>query len=354
MAALSACTDQTPSFNPTPAPTRPGQVVVIAGSPENYDPPRDGEYAIRSSAQSEGGLAVDSASGAIYLRVVSGSDKPVERIEPDGTLTVFHPKNPGDQLGLTRETLWIMSSYKGVRLSKMSLTSLAETEMLNTGRGHEIEVLDPSGDPLDARKREGLRETWADSRLVIRGDGVPVIVSRAGRLYEVAGPDKIREWNPTGYGEVLGNLTKGADLRPASAVAVGSNGLLILARSGLLQIGDGRARGIRIRMLSHGLPEWSAALPLDDGSTLLLGGTSAAEPDPRPGLVRQNGKLELLTYGKRRRCEGFDGSMGVLASSDPVGTSRMNNGDFVVADQTCGRVYRVRPPRQLAGVPHTR
>jgi hypothetical protein len=354
LATLSACTDHSPSFNPTPAPTRPGQVVTIVGSPENYDPPRDGEYAVRSSAQSEGGLAVDSSSGAIYLRVVSGSDKPVERVERDGTLTVLHPENPGDQLGLTPGTLWIMSSYKGVRLSKMSLSGLAETEMLNTGRGHEVEVLDPSGDPLDVRKRERLREAWADSRFVVRGDGVPVIVSRVGRLYEVAGPGMVREWNPTGYAEALGNLTKGADLRPTSAVAVGPDGLLILAPSGLLRIGDGRARDIRIHMLSQGLPQWSAAIPLDDGSTLLLGGTSALEPEPRPGLVRPDGKLEILTYGKRRRCEEFDGSMGVLASSDPVGTGRMNNGDFIVADQTCGRVYRVRPPRHSAGVPHTR
>lgn len=328
--------------------------MVIAGSPGDYRPPRDGEYAVKSSAQSEGGLAVDPATGQIYLRVLSGSDRLVERIEPDGTLTTFRPKNPGDQLALTRGTLWIMSSYRGLRLSKMSLSSLAETEVLNTAEERTVEVLDSSGDRVDAQKREKLRRSWPDSRFVVRGDGVPVIVSRAGDLYELTGRGELREWEPPGFRAAMRSLSGNGDLRPVSALSVGTDGMLILTPSGLLRISNGRSQGIRIHMLTRGLPDWSAALPVGDGSTLLLGGTSALEPRPRPGLVRPDGALEILTYGERRRCEDFDGSMAVLASADVVGTGRTKNGDHVVVDQSCGRVYRVRLPSHPAGTPHTR
>ena len=107
-------------------------------------------------------------------------------------------------------------------------------------------------------------------------------------------------------------------------------------------------------MRSGGLPDWSAALPVDDGSTLLLGGTSAVQPSPRPGLVRPDGRLEVLSYGKRLICDDFDGSMAVLASADLVAAGRLKNGDYVVVDQSCGRTYRVRLPSSLAGTPYIR
>ena len=350
---LTACTG-TPSFDPTPRPSRPGQVVVIAGSPQNHEPPRDGEYAVESSARSEGGLAIDAGNGVIYLRVLGGGDKPVERIERDGTLTVLRPKAPGDQLGFTPGTLWIMSSYKGLRLTKMSLSNLSETKVLDSDEGPAIQVLGPSGSPLRERRQATLRKSLAGARFVVRGDDIPVIVSQAGDLYEVAGPDKIKQWRPQGYPEAMHGLVGDADLRPASAVPLGGRGLLLVAPTGLLRITDDRAQGIRIHMRAGGLPDWSAVLPLEDGSALLLGGTSAVEPSPRPGLVRPDGRLEVLSYGKRQICDDFDGSMAVLASADPVGMGRMKNGDYVVVDQACSRTYRVRLPSSFAGVPHTR
>ncbi|GAA1791448.1 hypothetical protein GCM10009735_23990 [Actinomadura chokoriensis] len=165
LAALSACTQHTPSFNPTPHPTRPGQVVIIAGAPDNFASPRDGEYAIKSSAESDGGLAVDPDSGLIYLRALSGGDKIIERIERDGTITTLHPKHTGDQLAISRGALWTMSSYEGVRLSRVSLTTLAETEVLDTIGERPVQVLDFAGDPTSTCAGQELREFRPDSRL---------------------------------------------------------------------------------------------------------------------------------------------------------------------------------------------
>ncbi len=347
MAALSACTDQTPSFNPTPAPTRPGQVVVIAGSPDNFAPPRDGEYAIRSSAQSDGGLAVDPATGSIYVRVFSGREKVIERIERDGTITTLRVKNPGDQLAISSGTLWIMSSGKELQLSRMSLSDLQEERVLHGDEGRAVQIEDASGRRLDPKQ---LNKSWDSARFTIRGDGVPIIVASTGALFEVPGDATLRAWEPEGYEAALRKVAGKDDLHPTDVVAYGHRGLMVLGPRGLIRIpADGTANAARFPATTRSLPPWTAVTPLRDGSALLLGGTSAFQRRPRPLLVRPDGRLELLPFGGPKWCDQFDGTLAAVASAEPGGLARMPNGDYVLSDKNCGRIYRFRLPTTLNG-----
>jgi hypothetical protein len=130
--------------------------------------------------------------------------------------------------------------------------------------------------------------------------------------------------------------------------------LLILARKGILRVGNDHSQAVRIHMRENGLPDWTAVLPLKGGSTLLLGGTSSLESVPRPALVRPDGALEILSLGDRRECGRFDGSTASLASADLRSIVQVSDSDYVAADVRCGRIYRFRPPVGLAGTPHVR
>ncbi|WP_165975978.1 hypothetical protein, partial [Actinomadura rubrisoli] len=333
-------------------PTRPGQVVVIAGEPENYRTARDGEYAVKASAMSDGGLAVDPANGLVYFRALGNDDPRVQRIERDGRVTILRVKNWGDQVAIFSDDLWIMSSSRGPWLSRTTLPTLKETDLINDENGNMVKVLAPSGDPLPSKDLKGLSKYWSDSRFVIRSDGVPIIVSRAGSLFEAVGPNRLKEWEPEGYEDALRDVSQDKELRPSDVVTDGKGGIVVLAAGGLLRVaGDGRTQGVRFRAPSGSLPSWSAVLPLDNGSVLLLGGTSALEPSPRPALVRPNGSIEILSFGGRRACGEFDGSMAVIASANPGGIAKMPDGSYVMHDGACGRVYRLRLPNRLSGAP---
>ncbi|CND66122.1 Uncharacterised protein [Mycobacterium tuberculosis] len=350
LAALSACTHQTATFNPTPHPTHPGQVVVIAGSPENFSPPRDGEYAIKSGAQSDGGLAVDPATGQIYYRLAGGTPPRVARIERDGRISTFHIHNPGDQLAIASGELWIMSSAKADRLSRMSLSDLRERDVLRSDEGRKMTILGPSGRRLAPDEQRKLDRSWKGSRFTIRGDGMPVIASRTGDLFEVVGDGKVREWEPEGYETALREIGGTDDLRPRDMAPDGPRGLIILGIRGLIRVSPDRpAEAVRFPEAAEDLPPWSAVTPLTGGSALLLGGTSAFQREPRPTLVRPDGRLVKLALGGPQWCDQFDGTLAAVASADPGGLARMPNGDYVLSDKNCGRIYRLRLPKTLTG-----
>lgn len=89
--------------------------------------------------------------------------------------------------------------------------------------------------------------------------------------------------------------------------------------------------------------------PLTDGSILLLGGTSAFQREPRPTLVRPDGRLVKLALGGPQWCDQFDGTLAAVVSANPGGLARMPNGDYVLNDKNCGRIYRFRLPKTLTG-----
>jgi hypothetical protein len=66
-------------------------------------------------------------------------------------------------------------------------------------------------------------------------------------------------------------------------------------------------------------------------------------------LVRPDGRLELLPFGGPKWCDQFDGTLAAVASAEPGGLAHMPNGDYVLSDENCGRIYRFRLPTPLNG-----
>ncbi|MFF4236008.1 hypothetical protein ACFYYL_09115 [Actinomadura geliboluensis] len=347
----TACTHtEAPTFNPTPHPTHPAQAVVIAGSPDDYRPPRDGDYAVRSSAQSDGGLTVDPSTGLTYYRTAGSADPRIARIERDGRLTTFRVRNPGDQLAIAAGELWIMSAAKALRLSKISLAGLREQDVLPSEGGRTPQITAPSGRPLAPGRQRQMNRAWEGARFAIRGDGVPVIVTRGGELFEVAGAGRLRQWTPAGYEAAVRKVAGTGELRPRDAAADERRGLVVLGVRGLVHVRAERAASaVRFPASTEKSPPWSAVAPLPGGSALLLGGTSAFQREPRPVLVRPDGTLELLAFGGPAWCDQFDGTLAAVASAEPGGLARAPDGSYVLSDKNCGRIYRFRLPENLSG-----
>ncbi|MEU6035905.1 hypothetical protein ABZ801_10885 [Actinomadura sp. NPDC047616] len=355
---LSACSQaqDEPSFNPTPRPTRPGQAVIIAGDPGLDRPPRDGEYALRASAYSDGGLAVDPRSGAVYFPTAGSEGRSIARIERDGRLTLIRSQNHADQLGISGNELWVLSSQGRPHLTSISLSTLQTTFDLDLSRIPErIQITNPSGDPLSDPERSRLEADLSGSSFTIRGDGIPVIASRAGRIFELSKTRELREWIPDGYAEALRQTTEGKEFRLMSLAPAERRGVIVLGRNGLVRVDDsGHSKAIRFPTSDGGRPPWSAALSLDDGSILLLGGTTETQRTPRPTLVRPDGSLELLSFGGPRWCDEFDGSLAVVASANPGGLAKRTDGTYVISDKDCGKVYSFTLPPRLSGSPYPR
>ncbi|MEU8341988.1 hypothetical protein AB0C74_09845 [Spirillospora sp. NPDC048832] len=325
--------------------------MVIAGSPDDYRSPRDGDYAVRSSAQSDGGLAVDPSTGLTYYRTAGSADPRVARIERDGRLTTFRVRNPGDQLAIAAGELWIMSSAKSLWLSRVSLSDLREQDVLRSEGGKTPQIMAPSGGPLTPERQQRVNRGWEGARFTVRGDGVPVIVKRSGDLFEVAGAEKLRQWTPDGYVAAVRKVAGTGELRLRDvAAAEGPRGLVVLGVRGLVRVAaDGAASAVRFPASTKKTPPWSAVAPLPGGSALLLGGTSAFQREPRPVLVRPDGVLELLAFGGPAWCDQFDGTLAAVASAEPGGLARAPDGSYVLSDKNCGRIYRFRLPENLRG-----
>jgi hypothetical protein len=305
---------------------------------------------VRSSAQSDGGLAVDPSTGLTYYRTVGSGDPRIARIERDGRLTTFRVRNPGDQLAIAAGELWIMSSAKALRMSRVSLSDLREQDVLRSEGGPLPQIMAPSGRPLTPERKKQVNRGWEGARFAIRGDGVPVIVKRGGELFEVAGAGRLRQWTPPGYETAVRELVGKGELRPRDLAADERRGLVVLGVSGLVHVrADGAASAVRFPASAEKAPPWSAVVPLAGASALLLGGTSAFQREPRPVLVRPDGVLELLAFGGPAWCDQFDGTLAAVASAEPGGLARAPDGSYVLSDKNCGRIYRFRLPENLRG-----
>ncbi|GAA1791458.1 hypothetical protein GCM10009735_24000 [Actinomadura chokoriensis] len=128
----------------------------------------------------------------------------------------------------------------------------------------------------------------------------------------------------------------------------GQRGLIVLGTRGLIRVRPDRAaEAIRFPEAAKGRPLWSAMTLLADGSVLVLSATFAFYPGPRQMLARPDDRLVKLTFGGQQWCDQFDGTLAAVASANPGGLARMPNGDYVLNDKNCGRVYRFRLPETL-------
>ncbi|MFC6933093.1 hypothetical protein ACFQHO_23960 [Actinomadura yumaensis] len=317
----SSCTSEKPkdAFNPTPKPTRLGQVVTIAGDYKVRGEPRDGEYALRTSAYGDGGLAI-GGDGTPYFGVLSGGDSRIAHVDSTGRLATWKLGNIPNQLDVQGDALWLMSSFSGLDLTRVSLKTLKQEVYVSwksrlPGR---LAVKSPSGRPIADDERSRLDRYWAGSRFVLRSDGVPVLVSKAGDLFEVAQHGELRQWHPSGYESALRKASGGKILDPTFATRDRSGGLILLGRRGLVRVPrDAGASGVAFPESTAKLPPWTGAAALNDGSILLLGGTTATGHTPRPTLEKPDGTMVRLDWGAPRSCAEFDGSLAVIGSAKP-------------------------------------
>lgn len=328
---------------------------MIAGDRETSRAPRDGEYAVRVNLRSNGGMAVDPGTGQIYVPIAGDGGRRIARIERDGRITMLSGGMADAQLAVSNDHLWQMASYAGLQLSRTELSSLERTDVLGSDRETRpaLKILDRAGKPLSATEKDRLDKYWKGSQFALRGDGVPVVLSRAGQLFEVAGRDTLKRWEPRGYEAAVNDAGQKGDFQATDLVADDARGLVILGKAGLLRVGDdGDVRGTRFPASARKAPPWTVALPLSSGAVLLLGGVSPLQGAPRPALVTSDGDLRSLSFGPQRECDEFDGSMADVASADPGGAAEMRDGSYVLLNKFCGLIYSFRLPSDLSGVPY--
>ncbi|WP_344953148.1 hypothetical protein [Actinomadura miaoliensis] len=353
---LSACSpaQDEPSFNPTPRPTRPGQAVIIAGDHNLNRDPRDGEYALQTSAYTNGGLAA-AGDGRIMFQVVYGRDGRIARLERDGRITLMKLGNVPTQLAVHGNDLWLMSAYSGFDLTKASLATLGQEVHLawNSALGETLSVVTPSGQPVSKAKRKEIADSLRDARFNLRSDGTPIIARKDGQLFEVPRKGAIRSWHPEGYDTALAKVSAGTSFDTTYVAGASSTGeMAILGRQGIIWIPrTGAASGLRFPEATRSLPPWTVATQLKDGSTLLLGGVNATQRTPRPALASKDKGLTLLPWGEAKRCDEFDGSLATIGSAIPGGIARLPDGSLAISDKMCGRVYSFRMPDNLARNP---
>lgn len=353
LAALTSCTHPSSPSNPTPHPLNPGQVVVIAGSPDLNEDPRDGDYALRSSAYGGGGLAV-SRDGTIYYRVYHGDDGRVVRLGKDGRIQLNAVDIVPEQLLVQGNDLWLLAAKSGIALTKVSLADWKQTPIIDwttRAAAETIKVADALGGSLPDGEKGGLYRDWPGSKLFLRADGTPIVVSGAGRMFEILGAENLREWSPPGYIEALARLTNGHGLQPEDALTDRNGQAVVLGRSGLLYIPRaGRARSVRFPSSTAALPPWSAMIAAGHDDVLLLGGTTATQRTPRPTVVKASGRMERLQWGEFKWCSGAGGGLATIASALPAGAVRQENGVILLNDRRCGQVYAFKLPVRLNAV----
>ncbi|WP_157430364.1 hypothetical protein [Actinomadura macra] len=356
LAALGACTtgEGGPSFNPTPHPTRPGQVVIIAGDPALNRDARDGEFALRSSAYGGGGLAV-SSDGTVYYRVYFGREGRVVRLGRDGRVQLNAVDVVAEQMIANGHDLWLLGSGPGIAITKVSFTDWRETRIVDwTTRvaSKTLKVVDASGTSFSRHEMDELYRDWSGAKIFLRADGTPVIVSTSGRLFEVRGPEKFQEWTPPGYVKALAGVIGGGGFQPQDTVTDEQGQSILLGRTGILYIPRDRpARHVRFPASMATLPPWSAITVTGQESVLLLGGTTTTQSAPRPTLIRADGRMERLDWGTFKRCPGADGTLAAVASALPGGVVRTSDGTIVMNDRRCGQIYAFKLPEKLEGEP---
>ncbi|MCP2337707.1 hypothetical protein [Actinomadura rupiterrae] len=341
---------------PTPRPTRPGQVVVIGGDPDAAGA-RSGAYAVDVRLPSNGGLAYDAAKHIVYFNLLSGrpDDALVGGIGPDGRLVTRVVPAQADQLAFHGGDLWPMSSHDGLRLDRVNTeTGQARTYLKwQAGARDGIRVRDVSGGTTSADEADRLARYWQGSVFTVLNDGRAVVANRRGELFLVPAEGTLQAWAPKGFADALTKASGGADFGPTAVTADGLHGLVVLGRRGLIRVSDdGVTSAVAFPKSVWSLPPWTAVTDIGDGTLLLLGGIKAPEfMQARPVLVRPDGALESLKLGGYTSCGRFDGSMNYVAGGNPGGIVRLADGTFVASDIDCRRIYRFRLPEGLSGTP---
>ncbi len=368
LALIAACSstghEKVAALPLTPKPTRPGQVVILAGNDAVRGDPTDGAYAVRTHIEPIGGLAA-APDGSVYVVVRFGSDGRIAHITNDGRLHLMGEASEGDQLVIQGRVIWQMSNaLSGMLLSHIDLVDGKKKDYVawNEQEKRRINVVDTSGRKLPEKSLKDLDTSWGGSVVGIRWDGVPVIANTSGQLFEVVGQEKLREWTPPGYSDAV-SKAKGAnalrvrpDLLPTALLSVpGEHGLLVISPYGFVHVTqDKPAMGIKFATSRSGREVGytsTGAVRLDNGQIILVGPSTTVENGFHILSVQTDGAASITSWGDDKECKDFDGRMDAISSGGPTGIVRRTDGTFIVADSLCGRVYDFVLPHEIPSKP---
>ncbi|MFA1551527.1 hypothetical protein [Actinomadura chokoriensis] len=363
LAIVTACTRDTPSFNPTPHPTRPGQVVVIAGNGESGSA-MSGRWALRSPIIPVGALAA-APDGTLYLPVrQSGENASVRiaRIATDGRLSLVGPPiewHRADKVVVGARNLWILGTGPEPSLIRYSMSGAEEVRYLSLRtRRDGPTLIDERDDPSSEDAQRSERERWLSGEhhpaaAAVRTDGTPVVALRSGELFTVPSPGKIRRWRPQGYAAALDDLMRRGGkvdvfTRAVHALVADGDGLTVLTSAGVIAIPvRGRVKGVPIdypERPGYGIT-WAGGGKTADGTLVLA---TQANPPAASVLVKvlPDGRVSRLEPDWPATCTGGPAS---LASGQPgtdlIGLAVRPKDGVIAADTACRRLYEIRSTR---------
>jgi hypothetical protein len=366
IAALTSCTgnDQKDSqaLPVTPSPTKAGQVVIIAGNEKTKGNPTDGDFAVRTHIEPTGGLAA-AEDGSIYLPVRFNGGGRIAHITKDGRLHLLGSADQGDQLIIQGQTLWHVSSGEDTfTVTKISMATGKASEYLGWASqlADPINILSTAGKKLATVQRRKLDDAWAGSVLGIRWDGVPIIANSDGELFEILGPQRLKEWKPDRYSDSI-STTKGDGYQartfaPSAIIATPpEQKLIIVGAYGFITVSkDKAAKAIKFSNSASGREvgySSTGAETLSDGSLILVSGATTVDDGSRVLNIKPDGSAAVASWDDRQDCTSFNGTLAAISSGKPAAITRRPDGSYVVADSRCGRVYDFILPQRFAGRP---
>jgi hypothetical protein len=360
LSVLSACTwggdkKTAPPLPINPTPTAPGQVVVLAGNGEQKNPV-NGAYATRSPVYASGAIAA-APDGSIFTFADNGQDRALVRIGRDGKVSVFSGRASGvdrQVLAATSTHVWWLGTGDSSVLFRYSLDGTKEESFFGpSGSGPKnLTFVGASGRAVPEAQGRALVKRWRPSAMAVRDDGVPIVATEDGSLYEALGQGKVRPWNPPGYTEAIrkARTRQGAsgpapsELSP-SVIIPGRNGELVIVGIGIIHVPRrGGVQTTSFRVPDDVLWTWGGGVTLDDDSLLLV--------DTGVGrLLRigSDGSMFRVPAITSQNCT-FPGTLGPVNLNRPVaGPARRSDGTFTLAN--CGRVFGFQPPAPQTGQP---
>lgn len=368
LTTLGACTadKHTPAFNPTPKPTQAGKPVVVAGTGDAGST-LNGEFALRTPVSPVGPVA-PGPDGTLYLPIRQDNGKSVRiaRLAPDGRIHVIGPAlnwGVGSKLTVGAGKLWVLRTGANSFLGRYSLSGTLESTYFDrTGSKDAPVFVNDDFEPLPKREQKGWRERWVSgehspSAVAVGSDGsdgIPVVASRSGELFQALGGGEIRPWRPAGYAAAFERLVargeSDAFTRNIDSLFYGPSGSLnVLASAGVIRI-TGRAQ-VMVTPIDyterpgHGFT-WAGGVAFENGTLILV---SQADPPTASLLVQVDslGRISRIRPNWPRTCaEEPESQAGGRPGNRLIGSARRADGSIAVADLGCHRLYALKVPAQ--------
>ncbi|MDB4896561.1 MAG: hypothetical protein JWN15_2823 [Firmicutes bacterium] len=340
----------TPALPVNPTPTKPGEVVVLAGDGQESNQPEDGAYAVRTSITPVGGIAAGH-DGSVYFGVKYGDSARVARVAPDGRLHLLDPhlkvhddssfRMYSTKMVVSKTDLWLFSSDNKGSLQKIPLhQSAAPRYMFGSTTDSHVVFINDKGHEFPANRQRELNKSWRASTFGLGPNNQPIVATESGDLYELIGENKLRPWNPVGYQAVLGRVRqRGGELTPLYPGAVISDeteNVYIVGNSTILIPRNGPATSIG-KGFPGADPSWSGGVALAKERLLL---TRSVNYDGILLVLNGDDSERQISLGSGKECiEGGDRTS--LNNGGLYGLTRRPDGTLITT--ACNHVFGFRP-----------